>query len=114
MDRSNVITLLKEEDIQDEYGVYSTVIVRRDVFCNVSSVTASEFFEGGRSGLNPAFRMSLFFGDYENEEMLEYNGQTYGVYRTFIKGTDTVELYVERKGGTNGKSYYSGSATSSS
>ena len=69
----------------------------------MSSVTASEFFEGGRNGLKPDYRMSLFFGDYHGEEMLEFNGQTYAIYRTYKRTTDTIELYVERKGGTNGK-----------
>lgn len=103
MDRSNVISLISETKTKNTLGIYSTSYSYKDVFCNVSSVSAQEFFEGGRSGFNPSYRMTLFFGDYEGEEMLEYNGATYAIYRTFIKGTDTIELYVERKGGTNGK-----------
>lgn len=103
MDRSNVISLITETKTQNSLGIYSKSYTYKDVFCNISSVSAQEFFEGGRSGLNPSYRMTLFSGDYEGEEMLEYNGKTYAIYRTFIKGTDTIELYVERKGGTNGK-----------
>lgn len=76
---------------------------RKQVFCNVSSVTANEFFEGGRNGLNPSFRMTLFFGDYDGQTMLEYKGMTYSIYRTYQKNTDEMELYVERTGGTNGR-----------
>lgn len=103
MDRSNVISLIREEKTKNELGVYTTQRIRREVFCNVSSVTASEFFEGGRSGLNPQFRMTMFVGDYDGEELLEYNGETFSIYRTYLKTTDTIELYVERKGGSNGK-----------
>lgn len=73
------------------------------VFCQVESVTRAEFFEGGRNGLNPEFRMSMFSGDYNGERLLMYNGNTYSIYRTFIAKNDIIELYVERKGGTNGK-----------
>ena len=45
----------------------------------------------------------MFFGDYNGEKLLSYNGQTYSVYRTYQGKNDTIELYVERKGGTNGK-----------
>lgn len=103
MDRSELISLVKEVKTKDNLGVYHSESVRRDVFCNVSSISANEFFEGGRTGLNPAYRMTVFFGDYEGEEILEYKGNTYSIYRTFQKGTDTLELYVERKGGTNGR-----------
>lgn len=103
MDRSELITLVKEIKTKDNLGVFHTETERRDIFCNVSSVSAQEFFEGGRSGLNPSFRMTVFFADYDGEEILEYKGATYAIYRTFLKSTDTLELYVERKGGTNGK-----------
>ena len=103
MDRSNVITLLSTTKTQDQYGVWRETITERDVFCQVDSVSASEFFEGGRNGLNPAFRMTMFFGDYAGETMLIYDGKTYAIYRTYQKRDDTIELYVERKGGTNGK-----------
>ena len=103
MDRSDVITLISETKNKNTLGIYSTSYSYRDVFCNVSSVSAQEFFEGGRSGHNPSYRMSLFCGDYEGEEVLEYKGETYAIYRTYLKTTDTLELYVERKGGTNGK-----------
>jgi hypothetical protein len=44
----------------------------------------------------------VFFADYEGERLLEYNGKRYGIYRTYNNGSDEVELYAERKGGTNG------------
>lgn len=103
MDRSNVISLITETKTKDALGIYHTDLLKRDVFCNITSVTASEFFDGGRSGFNPEYRMTMFSGDYNGEKVLEYNGQAYAIYRSFIRGTDTIELYVERKGGTNGK-----------
>ncbi len=103
MDRSNVIKLITESKVKNSLGVYETALIYKQVFCNVSSVTMSEFFEGGRSGLTPVYRMSMFGGDYSGEKMLEYEGRTYSIYRTYKKTVDTIELYVEEKGGTNGK-----------
>lgn len=104
MNRSAQITLLSTQKTQNDYGVWEETPVKHDVFCQVGSVTGAEFFEGGRNGLNPEFRMKLFFGDYNGEKMLIYNGNTYSIYRTFQSDTDIIELYVERKGGTNGSS----------
>lgn len=103
MDRSEVITLLATTKEQNKYGVWVSTTTSRDVFCQVDSVTRAEFFEGGRNGLNPQFRFTMFFGDYAGERLVIYKGQSYAVYRTFQGRDDTIELYVERKGGTNGE-----------
>lgn len=102
MDRSDVIKLIGTTRTQDKYGVWRQTPSSREVFCEVDSVTQSEFFQGGRNGLNPEFKFTMFYGDYNNETIVEYKGQTYSVYRTYYRRTDKVELYVERKGGTNG------------
>lgn len=103
MDRSDVIQLVREETYKDDYGVTRTRTKLSPAYARVDSVTASEFFDGGRNGLNPEFRMRMFAGDYHGEQIVEYRGKAYAVYRTYKAGTDVIELYVERKGGTNGK-----------
>lgn len=102
MDRSDVCNLISTTKAQDDYGVWRDTEISREVFCQVDSVTRAEFFEGGRNGLNPQFRFTMFAADYEDEPIVEYNGKRYSVYRTFFGKTDNIELYVERKGGTNG------------
>lgn len=97
-----MISLIAITTSQDDAGVWRKTETKRDVFCNVSSVTQSEFFEGGRNGLNPEYRFTMFRPDYNNETIVEYKGMRYGVYRTYHGRNDTLELYVERKGGTNG------------
>lgn len=59
-------------------------------------------FEAGRNGLNPEWRFNVFAGDYQGETVVEYHGATYSIYRTY-ENDDYIELYVERKGGTDGK-----------
>ena len=86
---------------QDEYGRWVATPTAKEVFCQVDSVTRAEFFDGGRNCLNPEFKFTMFFGDYNGESVVEYAGNTYSVYRTYLRRTDIIELYVERKGGTN-------------
>ena len=104
----NVIKLLSAIEYKDDYGVTRQTYVAREVMCQVDSVTRAEFFDGGRSGLNPQFRMTMFRGDYEGESKVEFEGKTYAVYRTYMTDFDYIELYVERRGGTNGKEGASG------
>lgn len=102
MDRSAVISLITNTKQRDDYGVWRETETSTDVYCQVHSITQSEFFEGGRSGLNPAYKFTMFFADYNNAPVVAYDGNRYSVYRTYMRRDDKIELYVERKGGTNG------------
>ena len=103
MDRLNVIKLISITQTQDTYGVWRETLAYRQVYCRVQSVSRSEFFEAGRSGLNPEFVFTVFFGDYDGETLLEFDGKTYSIYRTYHTRSNMMELYAERKGGSNGK-----------
>lgn len=100
MDRSTPIYLVTEFNEEDQYGVLKPTLSRRMVYANVSSVTQREWMEGGRLGLNPEFRMTMFAFDYGGEQELVYNGSLYSIYRTFRGTDDKIELYVQRKQGT--------------
>ena len=100
----DVLYLVTEIQEQDANGVFHPAVTKRIVFCEVESVTRSEYYNAGRSGLNPEYNMTVFQGDYNGETVAEYNGLAYGIYRTYkVPGTDYMELYLERKGGTNGR-----------
>lgn len=99
-----VIQLLSTTYTKNAYGVDVPTETSRQVFCQVDSVTRAEFFDGGRSGLNPSLVFTLPSANYQGEDTIIFEGNPYGVYRTYaIADTDELELYVERKGGTNGK-----------
>ena len=99
------IVLIKGTPKKDENGVYRTTRKEREVMAIKSSVTRSEFFGGGRAGLNPSCMFKVFMGDYDEETVIGHEGKTYAVYRTFQPDNeDYIELYCQREGGTNGKS----------
>ena len=101
MDRSSVITLIKETWTEDSYGVLQPQETRKDVFCDVESVIGTEVAEFGRNGINPEYRFTMFQYDYDGERIVKYNGDRFSVYRTYIARNDSVELYCERRGGTS-------------
>lgn len=102
MDRSEVIELVKETTARNDFGINETTRTTRTVFCQVNSITRAEFFDAGRAGLNPSLMFSVFVEDYEDEDTLIYDGKAYAIYRTYLAKNDELELYAERKGGTNG------------
>ena len=60
---------------------------------------SQEWFDGGRNGLNPQYRFTMFQFDYTGEKIIEYNGKQYTIYRTYNRSVDEIELYAElRKG----------------
>lgn len=111
----DVITLISRVEAQNDFGVWESAETKKQVFAKVHSVTRQEFYDGGRAGLNPQFHFDIFKGDYSGEEVVEYQGKRYGIYRVYqpevpngryvtrTEDTDYVELYVKRKGGLNGK-----------
>lgn len=103
MDRSEVITLITETTTLDTLHV-PTVLAssERDVFAQVQSVTGSEWFEGGRNGLNPEYRFTLFKYDYDGEQIVRYKNVVYQIYRTYERRTDEIELYCEKRKGPGG------------
>ena len=98
-----VITLVGTTKTKNDYGVLVETPVSRDVFCRKQSITRSEFFGAGRNGLSPEFVVEVFHGDYEGERSCIFEGKPFAIYRTYLpEGTDYVELYCARRGGTNG------------
>lgn len=87
---------------KDEYGVDQKTEVRTEVYGYYDSLTATEVFEGGRAGLNPQFRFVMSELDYSGQTILARDSDRYSIYRTYRPNNGTIELYAERKGGTNG------------
>ena len=92
MDRSNVLALVGVTYTTDALNQQIPQETTRDVFCNISSVSAQEFFDAGQAGLNPEWRVTVFAPDYNGETIAELNGVRSGVYRTYLGKNETIEL----------------------
>ena len=99
MDRSSVIYLVSNNKTQNELGIWVDSLTERKVFAEVSSVGQSEWFEGGRNGLNPEYRFRMFAYDYNGESLVKYNGVIYSIYRTYVDRNELIELYAEKREG---------------
>lgn len=99
MNRSAVAYLITESYLQNDYGVYERTAEKKKVYVDVTSVTAQEWFEGGRNGLNPQYRFTMFSHDYSGEQIIEYKDIQYSIYRTYLRKADLIELYAEKRKG---------------
>lgn len=93
---SDILTLITQTITTDAYGNEVVQETERSVYCEVNSISQNEFFAAADTELNPEYRFTVFFGDYNGEDVVKYNGSRYAVYRTYRAG-DNLELYVERK-----------------
>ena len=99
MNRSDVCVLIGSTTRRDEYGVSRPTETRIKRFCRVQSVSGTEFFEAGQSGIRPQYRIAMLRTEYDGEQVVEYAGRRYTVYRTYEQGLDLIELYVEERVG---------------
>lgn len=108
MDRSDVINLISSQWTKDANGVNRKVDTSRQVYCNVRSVTQTEFYQASQLGFKPEYRFIVFKYDYQNEMIIEYKGVRYSVYRTYFAENDLIELTAQKAAGINGQSDISG------
>lgn len=99
MDRSNVLSLIAQTYQMDDIGQQISVETARDVFCNISSISRAEWYQAGQSEIKPEYKVTVFAYDYQNETLAVLNGVRYSVYRTYLSGNESIELYLERKVG---------------
>lgn len=102
MNKSVTIDLLKKTYTTDAMGQSVYVTQSKTVFATITSISRAEwvsYSQTGRQGLVPAYVASVFFGDYEGESECIYEGKTYGIYRTYERDDEQVELYLEKKAG---------------
>lgn len=83
----------------DDYEQEIKTETRSMVYGKKESISRAEFYNAGRSGLNPDFRLTVAVVDYNGETELELDGIRYGIYRTYNVNADYIELYCEKKGG---------------
>ena len=99
--RQTPIYLVTKTYTENIYGVLEPSETKRQVYADVKSVSQSEWFEGGRNGLNPELRFDVFAPDYQGEDVLIHNGVYYAIYRTYLERNYIVELYAEKRKGTD-------------
>lgn len=93
---TDVLTLITQTISTDTYGNEVATENDNEVYCEVDSITQTEFYAAANTEIQPEYRFTVFFGDYGGQAVVEYHGVRYAIYRTYRAG-DYMELYAERK-----------------
>ena len=108
MDRSTPLYLIGKAATQNLNGEYESDEEQRLVYCNLRSVTRSEWSTAGEAGLRAEYQATIFGPDYNGEEAAELSlrggKQRFVIYRTYVGPNETLELYLgDRVGVTDYK-----------
>lgn len=93
---NDVIKLVAKTYTVDSYGDSVATKTQREVFAEIRSIGMKEKYEALQAGLNPEYTFVLSdYYEYENEDEVIYNQETYRVIRTYRKDK-TIEIVVTR------------------
>lgn len=105
MDRSTPIYLLSAAQTQNGNGEYIRSTASRMVYCNLRSVSRTEWSTAGDFGLRAEYQATVFGPDYEGEEVaeLELRGgkKSFVIYRTYMDSNENLELYLGNRAGVS-------------
>lgn len=90
----DVIKLVSKTFTKDEYLQEIETKTERTVFADKQSVSQSEFFAAGQSGLKAQYKFVVRLSEYKGENELLFEGKSYTIYRTYELG-ENIELYCE-------------------
>ncbi|HIX43026.1 MAG TPA: phage head closure protein [Candidatus Kurthia intestinigallinarum] len=97
---NDVAELMQEQIIKTSLGQERKSFVPSEVFCKKKSVTRTEYFTAGQSGLRPSAMFKVHLLDYDQELYIRHEEKIYSIYRTFENG-NFIELYCEVRSGAN-------------
>lgn len=98
----DMLKLISRTYTEDKLGQKIPQESPREVFARMESISQSEFFEAGRIGLRPSYKAVLSTAlDYDGEEIAEYEGRRYAIYRTYETPYGQMELYLQRETGVS-------------
>jgi hypothetical protein len=96
MVKADVIYLITEQE--SAHGVHAPVErTERMVYCQIRSVTRSEFYTALNAGIQPEYVFVLAVAEeYQGERHVRYRDQIFDVVRTYVTEEDGIELTVRR------------------
>lgn len=83
-------------------GQPTYTVTKREIFARAESVSRDEFFEAGQAGIASSWLFIINAVEYTGELLIEYEGSTYRIYRTYRRAMDELELYASKEVGNYG------------
>lgn len=95
----DTLELGKLKIIVNDNGVEEETITTREVFCNEKSVTTNEYYQSSQNGNEIKVIFEVKQIDYEKEQFVLYENETYKVVRTYKSNLEDIELHCALKEG---------------
>jgi len=96
------IKLISKIYTQNEDCALVETETKREIMCMVSSVGRNDFFQAAQIGLDLSYVFYTDAANYQGERELEYEGNRYAITRTYLRGSDKLEIYAGTVVGLNG------------
>jgi len=90
------LILIKESFTLDSIGNQIPVEIENPVFCDVKSISRSEFYNAATTGLKPSIVFIIHCYEYDDEEKIKFEDKKYKIIRTYLKSVDEIELTCEK------------------
>jgi len=94
MNWRDVVFLLTETKVRNDLGDIITKTEERMTYANKKSIRQSEFYQAQATGLRPELAFDVRTIEYDEEELLKFNGIKYNIIRTYDKG-EFIELVCQ-------------------
>lgn len=89
----DTLELGKLEIAVNDNGVEEETITTREVFCNEKSVTTNEYYQSSQNGNEIKIIFEVKQIDYEKEQFVLYENETYKIIRTYKTNSEDIELH---------------------
>ncbi|MFR2777139.1 MAG: phage head closure protein [Intestinibacter bartlettii] len=94
--RIDEIELVKKAYKSDKIGNQIEVLEKTTVFCEVKSISRTEFYQAAQSGMKPGAAFIIYLFEYDNQDTVIYNDVEYKVIKTYKINENDIELTCER------------------
>lgn len=90
---SDTVELGKLSIAVNENGVEEESLIYREVFCNEKSVGTNEYYKSSQNGNEIKVILEVKQIDYEKEQIVLYEEETYKIVRTYKTTSEDIELH---------------------
>lgn len=92
MNRAKKIKLIGKTYTQDAISQYVATETVTEIFAIVRDVSGTEY-ERPVEGLRPSKVFDVLMTEYDGQDLIEYKGVRYHIYRTYLRDDVRIELY---------------------
>ncbi|PHV69775.1 hypothetical protein CS063_13740 [Sporanaerobium hydrogeniformans] len=88
------ITLITTIESDGPFG--EKTIESEPIYAEIRSIGMQEFYQAKGQDIKVDIKLVLYANEYQNQDKLKYNNETYRIVRTYRTGLDKIELVCAR------------------